>query len=178
MRHTRVGMLVGLFVAVGGLAAPFASKAQLSNHPPSQVNGVVYRCVQQNGSVEYTNVEHAGCAAIFSFTVNWKKIAAGGIDGGAWELYASPGKPAQHDGWIEWVYATPRENEMAGATYSIVREHVTAGCVSRFVLVDQRMLYRDKQSGQPISSEKVLNKMEATANTPAEAIVQAFCAPI
>jgi hypothetical protein len=161
MRYTRVGRLVGLFVAAGGLAAPFASKAQLSNHPPSQVNGVVYRCVQQNGSVEYTNVEHAGCAAIFSFTVNWKKIAAGGVDGGAWE-----------------VYATPRENEMTGATYSIVREHVTAGCVSRFVLVDQRMLYRDKQSGQPITSEKVLNKMEATANTPAGAIMQAFCPPI
>jgi len=177
MCHTRAGILFGLLMAVGGLALPFASNAQLSNRPPSRVNGVVYRCVRQNGGVEYTNVEHAGCAAIFSFQVNWRKLAAGGAGGSAWELYASPGKPAQHDGWVEWVYATPRENEMTGATYSIEREHVTAGCVSRFVLVDQRMLYRDKQSGQPISSEKVLNKMDAAPNTPADAIVQAFCPP-
>lgn len=178
MRHAWVGTLVELFMAVGGLALPFASKAQLSNHPPSQVNGVVYRCAQQNGSVEYTNVEHAGCAAIFSFHVNWKKIAAGGVGGGAWELYASPGKPAQHDGWIEWVYAAPREHEMTGLKYSIAREHVIAGCVSRFVLVDQRMFYRDKQSSQPISSEKVLNKEDAAPNTPADAIVRAFCPSI
>lgn len=178
MHHTRVGILIGLFTVLGALAVPFASNAQLSNRPPSQVNGVLYRCLQQNGGAEYTNVEHAGCAAIFSFQVNWKKIGAGGTGGSAWELYASPGKPAQHDGWIEWVYATPREHEMTGLTYSIAREHVTAGCVSRFVLVDQRMFYRDKQSAQPISSEKVLNKMDAAPNTPADAIVRAFCPSI
>ncbi|GGA21906.1 hypothetical protein GCM10010981_07570 [Dyella nitratireducens] len=125
--------------------------------------------------MEYTNVERTGCVATFQYKVTWKKIASGGSGDGAWELYATVAKPGDHGGMIEWVYATPRTNEMTGQTYAIAREHVTAGCVSGFVLVDQRMLYRDAQAGQPVSSEKVMNKMMATPNTPAEAIVKAFC---
>ena len=165
-----------LAVAVA-LLAPGLTAAQATNPPAAK--GVVYRCVHQDGSTEYTTQPAAGCTVLFTFTpAEWRVIASGGHGPSEWKVFVNEywrNKQSEHAGTTVWLFASPRERSLTGETYKAVAEHVSVECNSSRLTLDHRTFFKDKPGGIALTPDDSTQTLVAPVGSPAAAIVREFC---
>jgi hypothetical protein len=61
-------VIICSMVALGCILPVHALFAQNAGNPSATVHGVLYRCLQPSGSVEFTNVPKAGCVVVATYT--------------------------------------------------------------------------------------------------------------